>query len=34
MGDACAAMADPVNASLVEPVEAIVVTRLFEERAA
>jgi predicted phosphodiesterase len=33
MGDACAALADSVNASLVEPVEAMVVTRMFEERA-
>jgi putative phosphoesterase len=33
MRDACPAMADSVNASLIEPVEAIVVTRMFEERA-
>jgi predicted phosphodiesterase len=33
MRDACAVMADSVAASLVEPVEAIVVTRMFEERA-
>jgi diadenosine tetraphosphatase ApaH/serine/threonine PP2A family protein phosphatase len=34
MRDACAALADSVNASLIEPIEAIVVTRMFEERAA
>jgi putative phosphoesterase len=34
MRDACAALADSVNASLIEPVEAIVVTRMFEERSA
>jgi hypothetical protein len=33
MRDACAALTDSVNASLIEPVEAIVVTRMFEERA-
>jgi predicted phosphodiesterase len=33
MRDACAALADSVNASLIEPIEAIVVTRMFEERA-
>jgi predicted phosphodiesterase len=33
MRDACAALADSVNASLIEPVEAIVVTRMFEQRA-
>ena len=33
MRDACAALADSVNASLIEPVEAMVVTRMFEERA-
>lgn len=33
MRDACAALADSVTASLIEPVEAIVVTRMFEERA-
>jgi predicted phosphodiesterase len=33
MRDACPALADSVNASLIEPVEAIVVTRMFEERA-
>jgi predicted phosphodiesterase len=33
MRDACAALADSVNASLIEPVEAIVVTQMFEERA-
>jgi putative phosphoesterase len=33
MRDACAALADSVNASLIEPVEAIVVTRMFEARA-
>ena len=34
MRDACASLGDSVNASLIEPVEAIVVTRMFEERAA
>jgi putative phosphoesterase len=34
MRDACPALADSVNASLIEPVEAIVVTRMFEQRAA
>jgi predicted phosphodiesterase len=33
MADACAALADSVNASLIEPVEAMVVTRMFEDRA-
>jgi diadenosine tetraphosphatase ApaH/serine/threonine PP2A family protein phosphatase len=33
MRDACAALGDSVNASLIEPVEAMVVTRMFEERA-
>jgi diadenosine tetraphosphatase ApaH/serine/threonine PP2A family protein phosphatase len=33
MQDACAALGDSVQASLVEPVEAMVVTRMFEERA-
>ena len=33
MRDACPALADSVNASLIEPIEAIVVTRMFEERA-
>jgi predicted phosphodiesterase len=33
MRDACAALTDSVNASLIEPVEAIVVTRMFEQRA-
>jgi hypothetical protein len=33
MRDACAALADSVNASLIEPIEAIVVTRMFEQRA-
>ena len=33
MRDACTALADSVDASLIEPVEAIVVTRMFEERA-
>jgi predicted phosphodiesterase len=32
MRDECAALADSVNASLIEPVEAMVVTRMFEER--
>jgi predicted phosphodiesterase len=32
MRDACAAMADSVNASLIEPIDAMVVTRMFEER--
>ena len=32
MRDACAALADSVNASLIEPIEPIVVTRMFEER--
>jgi hypothetical protein len=31
MRDACPALADSVNASLIEPVEAMVVTRMFEE---
>jgi putative phosphoesterase len=34
MRDACGALADSVNASLIEPIEAIVVTRMFEQRAA
>jgi predicted phosphodiesterase len=34
MREACAALGDSVNASLIEPVEAMVVTRMFEERAA
>ena len=33
MRDACPALADSVNASLIDPIEAIVVTRMFEERA-
>jgi putative phosphoesterase len=33
MSAACAALADSVDASLIEPVEAIVVTRMFEQRA-
>lgn len=33
MREACAALADSVNASLIEPTEAIVVTQMFEERA-
>jgi hypothetical protein len=33
MRDACPSLADSVNASLIEPVEAMVVTRMFEERA-
>ena len=33
MRDACASLGDSVNASLIEPVEAMVVTRMFEERA-
>ena len=33
MQDACVALGDSVQASLVEPVEAMVVTRMFEERA-
>jgi predicted phosphodiesterase len=33
MRDACPPLADSVNASLIEPVEAMVVTRMFEERA-
>jgi predicted phosphodiesterase len=33
MREACAALADSVDASLIEPVEAMVVTRMFEERA-
>jgi predicted phosphodiesterase len=33
MRAACAALGDSVTASLVEPVDAIVVTRMFEERA-
>ena len=32
MRDACPALADSVNASLIEPVDAIVVTRMFEQR--
>ena len=33
MQDACAALGESVQASLVEPVEAMVVTRMFEDRA-
>ncbi len=33
MRDACGPMADSVQATLIEPVDAIVVTRMFEERA-
>jgi predicted phosphodiesterase len=33
MREACAALADSVDASLIEPIEAIVVTQMFEERA-
>ena len=33
MRDACASLGDSVNASLIEPVEAMVVTLMFEERA-
>ncbi|MGZ4348964.1 MAG: metallophosphoesterase family protein [Solirubrobacteraceae bacterium] len=33
MRDACAVLGESVEASLVEPVEAMVVTRMFEERA-
>jgi predicted phosphodiesterase len=33
MRDACESLADSVNASLIEPVEPMVVTRMFEERA-
>ncbi|MFZ1993983.1 MAG: metallophosphoesterase family protein, partial [Solirubrobacteraceae bacterium] len=33
MREACAALAESVNASLIEPVEAMVVTTMFEERA-
>jgi predicted phosphodiesterase len=33
MRDACPALADSVNASLIEPIDAMVVTRMFEERA-
>ena len=33
MRDTCAALADSVNASLIEPIEPMVVTRMFEERA-
>jgi predicted phosphodiesterase len=33
MREACPALTDSVNASLIEPVEAMVVTRMFEERA-
>ena len=33
MRDACDSLGDSVNASLIEPVEAMVVTRMFEERA-
>jgi len=32
MRDACPALADSVNASLIEPIDAMVVTRMFEER--
>jgi len=32
MRDACAALADSVNASLIEPIDAMVVTRMFEAR--
>jgi predicted phosphodiesterase len=34
MQDACAVLGESVQASLIEPVEAMVVTRMFEERAA
>ena len=33
MRDACPALADSVDASLIEPIEPMVVTRMFEERA-
>jgi hypothetical protein len=33
MRDACPALADSVNASLIEPIDAMVVARMFEERA-
>ncbi|MGZ4294161.1 MAG: metallophosphoesterase family protein, partial [Solirubrobacteraceae bacterium] len=33
MRDACAVLGESVEASLIEPVEAMVVTRMFEERA-
>ena len=33
MRDACEALAESVNASLIEPVDPMVVTRMFEERA-
>jgi hypothetical protein len=33
MRDACSPAADSVTAALIEPVDAIVVTRMFEERA-
>jgi hypothetical protein len=33
MREACASLGDSVTASLIEPVEAMVVTRMFEERA-
>ncbi|HEY3725579.1 MAG TPA: metallophosphoesterase family protein [Solirubrobacteraceae bacterium] len=33
MRDACPALAESANASLIEPIEAIAVTRMFEERA-
>jgi predicted phosphodiesterase len=33
MRDACAVLADSVTASMIEPVEAMVVTRMFEEQA-
>lgn len=33
MGEVCPALADSVDASLIEPVEAILVTRMFEDRA-
>jgi putative phosphoesterase len=33
MRDACPALTDSVNASLIEPVDAMVITRMFEERA-
>jgi putative phosphoesterase len=32
MRDACAGLADSVNASLIKPIEAMAVTRMFEER--
>lgn len=34
MRDACPALADSVNASLIDPIDAVIVTRMFEERAA